>query len=132
MADRIRRFMLAAVVLPLLFLTMSGLAQAMPPPNLIFVTTLDGFSEIFVPGPCSLTDAIEAANTGSTVNNCAGEPGANTIVFEVTGTINLTAPLSVTTTSALEIDGPAVGGITLSGGNTYEILFTDLGTNVTL
>jgi hypothetical protein len=103
----------------------------MPPPNLIFVNTLDGFSES-VPGACSLTDAVAAANTGGTVNNCAGESGANTIVFEVTGTINLTATLDVSTTSALAIDGPAVGGITISGRTTNEILDLGSDTNVTL
>jgi predicted outer membrane repeat protein len=132
MADRNRRFTIAAVALPFLFVVMAGSARAMPPPNLIFVTTLDGSSESVVPGPCSLTDAVAAANTGTTVNNCAGEPGANTIVFEVTGRIDLTGTLDVTTTSALAIDGPAVGGIVLSGGTTNEILDLGPGTNVAL
>jgi predicted outer membrane repeat protein len=131
MADRNRRFIGAAIALSFLFVVMSGLAQAMPPPNLIYVTTLDGFSES-VPGPCSLTDAVAAANTGGTVNNCAGESGANTILFDVTGTINLTATLSVTTTSDLSIEGPTVGGIAISGRNTNEILDLGSDTNVTL
>jgi predicted outer membrane repeat protein len=129
MAVRNRHFTLAAVALPFLFLVMAGSARAITVP--IVVNTLDGFSET-VPGACSLTDAVAAANTGGTVNNCTGGSGANDIEFSVTGTINLTATLDVTTTGALSINGPAVGGITISGRTTNEILDLESDTNVTL
>jgi predicted outer membrane repeat protein len=129
MAVRNRRFTLTAAALPFLFLVMAGSARAVVNP--IVVDTLDGFSET-VPGPCSLTDAVAAANVGGTVNNCVGEPGVNEIEFSVTGTINLIDTLVVTTTSALSIDGPAIGGITLSGRAATEILQTGFDTNVTV
>jgi len=129
MAVRNRRFTLTAAALPLLFLVMAGSARAVVNP--IVVDTLDGFSET-VPGPCSLTDAVAAANVGGTVNNCVGEPGVNEIEFSVTGTINLIDTLVVTTTSALSIDGPAIGGIALSGRAATEILQTGFDTNVTV
>ena len=86
MAGSSKRFTFAAVVLPFLFLVMSGSARAIPP-NVITVNTLFGGSVIAVPGPCSLTDAVAAANLGTTVQNCVGKPGPNEIVFAVTGTI---------------------------------------------
>jgi predicted outer membrane repeat protein len=125
MAGSNRRFTLAAVVLPFLFLVMSGSARAIPV-NFIEVTTLFGGSVIAVPGPCSLTDAVAAANAGATVQNCVGKPGINEIEFAVTGTITLGATLD-TTASNLAIIGPAIGGITISGGNTRQIFDVEAG-----
>ena len=127
MAVRKRRFTLAVVALPVLFLAMAGLARA----NTILVNTLDGGSET-VPGPCSLTDAVAAANAGGTVNNCVAGSGANTITFSVTGTINLGGQLEITTSSPLAINGPSVGGITLSALITNGIVAGNLGTTFTL
>ncbi len=104
-----RRFSLAAIALPLLFLGMSGLSRAAT----IVVNTLDGGSEP-VPGPCSLIDAVAAANAGGTVKNCVAGSGANTITFSVTGTIPIFETLTIT--SNLTIIGPTASpGITLSG-----------------
>lgn len=129
MAGSSKRFTLAAVVLPFLFLVMSGSALAVPP-NVITVNTLFGGSVIAVPGPCSLTDAVAAANLGTTVQNCVAKPGPNEIVFLVTGTIVLGATLD-TTAGALAIIGPSVGGITISGDNSQQIIDAEAG-NLTL
>jgi predicted outer membrane repeat protein len=125
MAGSSKRFTFAAVLLPFLFLVMSGSALAIPP-NVITVNTLFGGSVIAVPGPCSLTDAVAAANLGTTVQNCVAEPGPNEIVFSVTGTIVLGATLD-TTAGALAIIGPTVGGITISGDNTQQIIDIEAG-----
>jgi len=125
MAGSNRRFTFAAVVLPFLFLVMSGSARAIPV-NFIEVNTLFGGSVIAVPGPCSLTDAVAAANAEATVQNCVGKPGINEIEFAVSGTITLGATLD-TTASNLAIIGPAVGGITISGGNAREIIDVEAG-----
>ena len=57
MADRIRRYTFAAIVLPVLFLAMAGLARA----NTIIVNTLDSGTQPFP--LCTLEDAVLAANT---------------------------------------------------------------------
>jgi len=129
MAGSSKRFTFAAAVLPFLFLVMSGSALAIPI-NVITVNTLFGGSVIAVPGPCSLTDAVAAANAGATVQNCVGKPGDNDIEFAVTGTITLGATLD-TTAGALAIIGPTVGGITISGGKTQQIFDIEAG-NLTL
>lgn len=125
MADRIRSVAIAAIVLPVLFLAMSGFARAAS----IVVNTLDGGTES-VPGPCSLTDAVAAANAGGTVKNCIAGSGANAITFSVTGTISTAALLDITDTQ-LTITGPA-GGITIDGSSSHEIVKADTGTTVTL
>jgi predicted outer membrane repeat protein len=125
MAGSSKRFTFAAVVLPFLFLMMAGSARALPP-TVITVNTTFGGSVIAVPGPCSLTDAVAAANAGTTVQNCTGGTGANEIEFAVTGTITLGATLD-TTTSDLAIIGPTGGGITISGGNTQQIIDIEAG-----
>jgi hypothetical protein len=125
MAGSSKRFTFAAVVLPFLFLVMSGSARAIPV-NFIEVNTLFGGSVIAVPGPCSLTDAVAAANAEATVQNCVGKPGINEIEFAVSGTITLGATLD-TTASNLAIIGPPVGGITISGGNTHQIIDVEAG-----
>ena len=58
MADRIRSFTFGAVILPFLFLAMSGVASAILP-AVITVNTLSGEP---APGLCSLPDAIAAHN----------------------------------------------------------------------
>ena len=118
MADRNRRFIIAAVTLPLLFLAMAGMARATE----IGVTTLDGGS---VPGQCSLVDAVKAANTETAQNGCAAGSGDDAIFFDVTGTINVDAgdlPLSISDPD-LSIIGPNLGcsgsgpcGVAISAG----------------
>jgi hypothetical protein len=107
MADRNRRFRLAAIALPLLLLAISGMARAAT----ITVNTLDGGSDA---APlCTLEDAVEAANTQAVVNGCAAGSGNDTIVFAVSGTISIQFGLAPAGT--LSIIGPVGGGITISG-----------------
>ena len=117
MAGSNRRLTLAAIVLPVLFLAMSGLARA----NIIVVNTLDGGRQ---PAPlCTLEDAVTAANTQAPAGGCPGGNGFNdTIDFIVTGTILLQNTLVMNNSSeSLDIAGPAYGGITIDGQTTLEI-----------
>src|SRR5580700_5179902 len=132
MAGSNRRLAVAAVVLPLLFLVMSGLARA----NDIFVNTTSGESEL---APlCSLPDALTAHNLEVAVNGCGAGNGIDTIFFDVTGTISIDEPLEITN-GLLLIQGPTFGcsgpgpcGITIDGGGTVQILTADSGTVVFL
>lgn len=86
--------------------------------GLFVVTTL---ADDLVPnGECSLREALEAANTNTTVTDCGkGDVLTDTITFDVAGTITLTSQLSVTAGGPLVIDGSEV--ITTSGGNTTRV-----------
>ena len=132
MAGSNRRFTLAVVLLPLLFLAMSGLARA----NDIIVNTTDGDSD---PAPlCTLPDAILAHNLQTAFNGCGAGNGSDTIVFGVTGTISIDETLEITN-GALEIEGPPFGcsgpgpcGITVNGEGSVQIIEADSGTTVSL
>ncbi len=136
MADLNRRFTLAAIVLPVLFLVMSGLARATD----IIVTTLNGGS---VTGQCSLVDAVKAANTETAQNGCAAGSGDDAIFFDVTGTIDVDTadlPLSISDPD-LAIIGSNIGcsgsgpcGDTINGGNslTGGIILAGSGTTLLL
>ena len=69
------------------------------------VTTADS-------GQGSLRDALQTATPG------------RTITIGVTGTIMLSSPLPPIR-MALSIDGPASGGVTISGAHAYRVLFVD-------
>jgi hypothetical protein len=56
-------------------------------------------------GVCALRDAITAATTDTAVNGCPAGSGADTIVFDVSGTITLGSPLLDQDPTALTIDG---------------------------
>jgi hypothetical protein len=138
MADRSRRFTLAAVALPFLFLVMSGLSRAAE----IIVTTLNGGS---VPGQCSLVDAIKAANTKIAQNGCSAGSGDDAIFFNVTGTIVVDTadlPLNISDPD-LAIIGPNFGcsgsgpcGVTINGNDNAEmtggIILAGTGTTLSL
>jgi hypothetical protein len=132
MAGSGRRLTLAAIALPILFVVMSGLAQAKD----IIVNTTDGESPA---APlCSLPDAISAHNIQTAINGCAAGTGNDTIFIEVTGTILIDEPLEITG-GTLFIQGPIFGcsgpgpcGITIDGGGTVQILKADSGTDVFL
>jgi hypothetical protein len=132
MAGLNRRFSLAVVLLPLLFLVMSGLARA----NDIVVNTLSGESAL---APlCSLPDAVVAHNTLAIVNGCAKGSGNDRIFFDVTGTITIDEPLEITS-GTLSINGPIFGcagpgpcGITIDGGGSVQIIRAESGTSLTL
>ena len=126
------RFALAAILSPLLFLAMSGWARA----NIIVVNTTDGVSE---PAPlCSLPDAVDAHNTLTMTNGCTAGSGSDLILFEVTGTITIDAPLEVMNGTLIIVGSPTgcsgAGpcGITINGGGSTELLSADIGTTVEL
>jgi hypothetical protein len=127
-----RRLRLAAVILPLLFMAMSGLARA----NDILVNTTSGESEL---APlCSLPDAITAHNIHGTMNGCGPGTSSDRIFFAVTGTVSIDESLEITSGS-LEIDGPIFGcsgagpcGITIDGEGSVQIIRADAGTSVFL
>jgi len=132
MADRNRRFTLAAIALPLLLIAMSGLACA----HDFVVTTLSGAGAL---SPlCSLSDAVTAHNSHSIVGGCGQGSSNDRIFFAVTGKILIKASLEVMS-GTLSINGPLFGcsgpgpcGITIDGGNTVQIIHADLNTSVSL
>jgi predicted outer membrane repeat protein len=129
MASLNRRFALTAAALPILLLVVAGSARAIPIPTLILVNTTDGDSD---PAPlCTLPDAIVAANTHSPINGCNAGDGNDTIAFNVTGQINIDETLDITD-SSLQIVGPDVGGITISGEGSVEIIDAHPGTFLSL
>jgi len=117
MAGSNRRFTLAAITLPLLFVVMSGLARA----NTIFVNTLEGGSDGTL---CTLPDAIATANSGFAVGGCFifTGTGADQIVIGVTGTIFVDVgklPLNISD-EALEISTFGDGPVVIDGGLNQE------------
>src|SRR5260221_13907549 len=78
MADRNRRYTLAAIALPFLLIAVGGVARA----NTIVVNTTDGGSP---PAPlCSLPDAITAHNITTPIHGCPAGNGDDQIFFAVT------------------------------------------------
>jgi hypothetical protein len=132
MADRNRRFTLAAIALPFLFVMMSGLARA----TTFIVNTTDGESPA---APlCSLPDAITAHNIHAPMNGCPAGSSNDTIFFAVTGTISIDEPLEITS-GEVTINGPIFGcsgpgpcGITIDGEGSVEIILADPATSVFL
>ncbi len=118
MADRSRRVVLAAIVLPFLFLAMPGAARAA-------IITVNTVGDPGVSDTCDLRDAITNANgknqSGSA--NCTGGTGADTIVFSISGTITLGSTLPAianTSPDSLTIDGSG-HAITVDGASSFRI-----------
>ena len=66
---------------------------------------------------CTLRNAITATNTNTAVGGCAaGNVGADTIAFSVTGTITLGSNLPVMA-EAVTIAGPGAANLTISGNH---------------
>jgi CSLREA domain-containing protein len=88
--------------------------------NAIWVTTL--VDEDVNNGVCSLREAIKAANMHAPYGGCSAGPGTETIEFyNVSGTINLNAPLPDITTP-LNITGSGANRDTVAGNNTFRLL----------
>src|SRR6202451_2361679 len=116
MADRNRRFSLAAIALPFFFVMMSGLGRAA---TITVTNTHDT-------GSGSLRDAITTANSAPTT--------AYTINFNVSGTITLGSSLPTianTSPGSLTIDGSG-HAITLDGASLYTIFFVNSGATLSL
>ena len=76
-------------------------------PGQLIVTTLE--DELNTDGDCSLREAVEAANTNTSVDVCGtGYVLTDTITFEVEGTILVSSQLSVTAGGPLVVDGDGV------------------------
>src|ERR1700693_4156748 len=127
MAGSNRRSRLAVILLPLLFVAMSGLARA----NTIIVNTTDG--ENINPLLCSLPDAIAAVNTQFPVNGCAGGSAHDDlIIIGVTGQTNIDETQEIDGPEILTIVGPGFGcsgpgpcGFTIDGLDSVQIFKTD-------
>ena len=116
MADRNRRFRVAAIALPLLLVAMPGFSRATP---FTVNTTADT-------GAGSLRAAITSANAAPTV--------PNTINFNVSGTITLGSSLPAianTSPGSLTIDGSGQS-ITVDGANSFQILSVNSGAALNL
>lgn len=88
-------------------------------------------------GDCTLREAIFAANTdlasGATGGECLAGDGADTITFDVAGTIALSAGNELPAIiQPLTIDGAASGGIEIDGGSLVSIGFCICGPSVTI
>ena len=87
MANRKRRFALAAIALTFLFVAMPGAAHAA---TITVQSTLDDTNA----GHCTLREAINSANGASSgTGTCAAGTGTDTIGFSVSGTIVLVSTL---------------------------------------
>lgn len=75
-------------------------------------------------GNCSLYEAVEAANTGTTVDECVGSSGADTINIP-DGTYNLAATShNLQLDSDISLVGTSRSGTILNGGDTYGLTVT--------
>ena len=124
----VRYCALVMVVIGLVLPVRSARAAAI----LVVTTTAD---TVAVDGNCSLREAIQAANTKTTVNECThdGSAGADTINLGVTGTISLTGVLSDLNTS-LNIVGPGATSLTIrrDTGGDYRLLTILSGAQVSI
>jgi hypothetical protein len=122
MADRNWRFAVAAVVLPLLFMVISGVARAA---TFTVTNTTDPASPMA--GDGSLREAIINANSAG---------GINTIQFNagVTGTITLGSTLpAIVSGNTLTITGPTASPrIAISGGHAVRLMVVLGGATLTL
>lgn len=72
-------------------------------------------------GNCSLYEAVEAANTGTTVDECVGSSGADTITIP-DGTYNLAATShNLQLDSDISLVGASRAGTILNGGDAYGL-----------
>jgi CSLREA domain-containing protein len=128
MADRKRRFALAAIALTFLFVAMPQLARAA---TITVQSTLDDTN----PGHCTLREAINSANGASSgTGTCTAGTGTDTIGFSVTGTITLGSTLpAIVSGETLTITGPTTTpGIKISGGNAVQLMVVNSGATLKL
>ena len=128
-------FILACLFLGMMIVLARASSQAVAAPSrstpegAILVNTLK--DELNTDGDCSLREAIEAANTNTSVDACGtGEVVNDIITFDVAGTITVTSQLSVAAGGPLVISGG--GAIKVSGGNIVRTLYINAEANLTL
>ncbi|MFT6288926.1 MAG: CSLREA domain-containing protein [Alcanivorax sp.] len=114
----------------LLFAVFAGLAPAAHAATITVDSLLDTTA---VDGECTLREAIENANNNAATNaDCAAGTGADTITFNLSGTITLVSTLpNITDAVGLTIDG-AGQTVTISGNNTVRVARVDTGASLTL
>ncbi len=97
--------------------------------NQLIVTTLE--DELNNDGDCSLREAIEAANTNTSTDDCgSGEVLTDTITFDVAGIITVTSQLTVMDGGPLVVDGGDAIAITVSDDEV--IWYVGSGSDITL
>lgn len=126
MADRKRRFVLAAIAVTFMFVAMPGAARAA---TITVQTALDDTN----PGHCTLREAINSANGASTgTGTCTAGTGNDTIEFSFTGTIVLISTLP-TIANTLTITGPTTsGGIAIAADHSAELMVVNSGATLNL
>ncbi|MGA9720943.1 MAG: CSLREA domain-containing protein [Candidatus Binatus sp.] len=126
MANRNRRYALAAVALTFLFVAIPASARAA---TITVNSTMDDTNA----GHCTLREAITSANgTSSGIGNCTTGTGTDTIEFTVTGTITLGSTLP-SIANTLTITGPTgSSGITISGGGLVQLMQVSTGVTLNL
>jgi CSLREA domain-containing protein len=76
-------------------------------------------------GTCSLREAMTAAANQAAYHECPSGTGFNdTITFSVTGLISLASPLP-TVENTLEIVGPGISSLTITGHDSVGMFFVD-------
>ena len=81
-------------------------------------------------GQITLREAIQAANTDTSVDGSAAGSGADDIVFAVSGTIRLGGTQLPPITGDLTIDGPGVGQLTIDGDDRSRLFEIAAGATV--
>ena len=88
----------------------------------LFILPIAYAADFELSDTCTLSDAIKAANTDTTVGDCPAGDGADTI--SLSGYIGLAAALPPITTE-MTVEG---GGYTISGNNRFRIFVVNGGT----
>lgn len=124
-------FIIAGICAFAFALFVFGAPAAHAKPNAaITVNTL--VDTVATDGVCSLREAIQSANAGMPVGNCAsGVIGPDTITITATGTIALGSALP-DIIQDVDIVGPGAGLLTVSGSNAYRVFKVNSGIKVNL
>src|SRR5689334_21481388 len=89
-----RKLFLALVAACLIVALLGISPQQVHAAGIVVNTTTDGVAS---DGFCSLTEAINSANSDASTSECPAGSGADTITFSVTGPITVAGTLSIRT-----------------------------------
>ena len=82
--------------------------------------------DVFGNGTCSLREAMTAAANQAPYHECPGGTASNTITFSVVGAIQLSlADRLPTVEGTLEIAGPGISSLTITGQNAVGLFFVE-------